>query len=134
MSERSIRRIHHVQITIPPGAEAAAREFYCGTLGLRETAKPESLAGRGGFWLELGDQQLHVGVEDGFDRLTTKAHVAYEVDDAAYWQQRLESAGATIAVSVPIPGFARFETRDPFGNRIELIQPLPEADSESETT
>lgn len=24
----------------------------------------------------------------------------------------------------PIPGFARFETRDPFGNRLEMIQPL----------
>ncbi len=119
-----IRRINHVQITIPRGAEDRARAFYCKTLGICEIRKPNSLAGRGGFWLELGGQQLHVGVEDGFDRLTTKAHVAYEVDDIDTWRKRLEDAGAVIGDSVPIPGYARFETRDPFGNRIEFIQPI----------
>lgn len=119
----SIRRINHVQITIPTGVEASARAFYCGVLGLTEIVKPESLAGRGGFWLEIGDQQIHVGTEDSFDRLTTKAHIAYEVDDIAYWRARLTSSGAVIGDSVPIPGYARFETRDPFGNRIEFIQP-----------
>lgn len=119
----SIRRINHVQITVPKGAEDQARAFYCGVLGLREIAKPESLAGRGGFWLAIGDQQIHVGTEDGFDRLTTKAHVAYEVENVAAWRQRLEANGAQIGDSVPIPGYERFETRDPFGNRIEFIQP-----------
>ena len=109
----SILRINHVQITVPTGMEAPARAFYCGVLGLREIAKPESLAGRGGFWLELGDQQIHVGVEDGFDRLTTKAHIAYQVDDVGWWRAHLERHGAVIGDSVPIPGFARFETRDP---------------------
>jgi len=28
--------LHHAQITVPPGAEAAAREFYCHFLGLAE--------------------------------------------------------------------------------------------------
>jgi catechol 2,3-dioxygenase-like lactoylglutathione lyase family enzyme len=120
----TIRRINPVQITVPMGAEAEARAFYCDVLGLREIAKPESLAGRGGLWLEIGDQQIHIGTEEGFDRLTTKAHVAYEVTDAVYWQARLTEHGAAIAESVPIPGFERFETRDPFGNRIEFIQPL----------
>ncbi|MFN8560464.1 MAG: VOC family protein [Anaerolineae bacterium] len=120
----SIRRINHVQITVPQGMEDAARAFYCRVLGLTEIAKPESLAGRGGFWLALGDQQIHVGTEDGFDRLTTKAHIAYEVDDVGWWRAHLEASGAVIGDSVPIPGCERFETRDPFGNRIEFIQPL----------
>ena len=119
-----IQRIHHVQITVPKGAEAAARAFYCDVLGLREIAKPESLAGRGGLWLAIGDQQIHIGTEDGFDRLTTKAHIAYEVADVAYWRERVEGNGLVMADSVPIPGFERFETRDPFGNRIEFIQPM----------
>ena len=119
-----IIRINHVQITVPKGAEEPARAFYCGVLGLTEIAKPESLAGRGGFWLELGDQQIHVGTEDGFDRLTTKGHIAYEVEDVGWWRAHLEANGAVIGDSVPIPGYARFETRDPFGNRIEFIQPL----------
>jgi catechol 2,3-dioxygenase-like lactoylglutathione lyase family enzyme len=124
----SIRRINHVQITVPKGAEDAARAFYCGVLGLPEIAKPESLAGRGGLWLAIGDQQIHVGTEDGFDRLTTKGHIAYEVDDVPYWRDRLIAAGLTLAESVPIPGFDRFEARDPFGNRIEFIQPLKETE------
>lgn len=124
----NIRRINHVQITVPKGAEDAARAFYCDVLGLPEIAKPESLAGRGGLWLAIGGQQIHIGTEDGFDRLTTKGHIAYEVDDVPYWRDRLIAAGLTIAESVPIPGFERFETRDPFGNRIELIQPLKETE------
>ena len=123
----NIRRINHVQITVPKGQEAEALTFYCDVLGLREIAKPESLAGRGGLWLEIGDQQIHIGTEAGFDRMTTKAHIAYEVADVAYWQARLEEHGAVIADSVPIPGFDRFETRDPFGNRIEFIQPVEDS-------
>lgn len=123
---RAIRRINHVQITVPPGAEDAARAFYCGVLGLPEIAKPASLAGRGGLWVAIGDQQLHIGTEAGFDRLTTKGHVAYEVEDVASWRERLIAAGLKITESIPIPGYERFETRDPFGNRIELIQPLKE--------
>lgn len=34
-----IRRIQHVQITIPPGTETEARNFYCGILGLLEIEK-----------------------------------------------------------------------------------------------
>jgi catechol 2,3-dioxygenase-like lactoylglutathione lyase family enzyme len=119
-----IRRINHVQITIPTGAEEQARAFYCGILGLREIVKPESLKERGGLWLELGDQQIHIGTEDGVDRTLTKAHIAYEVDEIAGWREHLHSRGAEIGDSVPIPGYDRFETRDPFGNRIEFIQPI----------
>ena len=120
----TIRRINHVQITIPRGAEEAARNFYCDVLGLHEIAKPGSLAGRGGLWLELGDQQIHIGTEDGVDRSLTKAHIAYEVDDIDYWREQIENSGAQIGDSVPIPGYERFEARDPFGNRIEFIQPI----------
>jgi catechol 2,3-dioxygenase-like lactoylglutathione lyase family enzyme len=119
-----IVRLHHAQITIPRGAEAQGRSFYCGLLGLPEVEKPPTLAGRGGFWLQIGDQQVHVGSEDGVDRTLTKAHLAYQVHDLPAWQQKLESAGIEIGDSAPIPGFRRFEFRDPFGNRVELIEPL----------
>ena len=115
--------LHHAQITIPREAEAQARYFYCKVLGLLEIAKPESLQGRGGFWLLVGDRQVHVGVEDGVDRQATKAHLAYQVTNIAEWQERLQAHGMKILDSVPIPGYCRFETRDPFGNRIEFIQP-----------
>lgn len=60
--------IAHVQIAIPTGAEDAARGFYCDFLGLREIAKPASLAARAGFWLRAGSMEVHVGTEAGFDR------------------------------------------------------------------
>lgn len=116
--------LHHAQITIPTGAEENARRFYCGVLGLPETPKPDSLAGRGGFWLEVGGQQVHVGAEDGVERAATKAHLAYRVDDLEAWRERLAGEGIAALEGVPIPGYARFEFRDPFGNRVEMIQVL----------
>lgn len=113
--------IDHVQITIPVGQEQIAHAFYCGVLDLTEIDKPDSLAGRGGLWLAVGEQQLHIGVEDGVDRTLTKAHIAYRVSNLAHWQTKLERAGCLILQSIPIPGHDRFETRDPFGNRIEFI-------------
>jgi catechol 2,3-dioxygenase-like lactoylglutathione lyase family enzyme len=118
-----ITNIHHVQITIPADAETAGRAFYCGVLGLTEIPKPDSLRDRGGFWLQVGDQAVHVGVEDGVARPATKAHVAYAVTDLATWRSRLQAQGIELLDGIPIPGYDRFEFRDPFGNRVELIQP-----------
>jgi catechol 2,3-dioxygenase-like lactoylglutathione lyase family enzyme len=118
----TIEGIDHVQITIPVGQEQIARAFYCGVLGLSEIEKPPSLVGRGGFWLRIGNQQIHIGVEDGIDRTLTKAHIAYKVVDLDTWRARLEEVGCLITESVPIPGCARFETRDPFANRLEFIE------------
>jgi catechol 2,3-dioxygenase-like lactoylglutathione lyase family enzyme len=115
--------IHHVQLTIPPGGEVAARNFYCRTLGLPEINKPASLQARGGLWLLVGDRQVHIGVEQGVDRLATKAHIAYQVHGLTGWRARLDAAGVEILEGIPIPGFSRFEFRDPFGNRLEMIEP-----------
>lgn len=119
-----IRQLNHIQITIPIGQEAAGRQFYCHLLKLTEIEKPLALQANGGFWLQIGIQQIHIGVEDGINRLATKAHLAYEVDDLAAWRSHLHSAGVTIVDNTPIPGYSRLMLRDPFGNRIELIQPL----------
>jgi len=119
-----IMGIHHVQITISREDEQAARDFYCRVLALPEVEKPDSLKGRGGFWVQVGDRLLHVGIEEGGDRSRTKAHVAYQVSNLAEWRERLAAAGIAVLESVPIPGFTRFECRDPFGNRLEMIQQL----------
>ncbi len=116
--------LHHVQITIPKGLEQEAKAFYCNVLGFKEIEKPDSLKGRGGFWLQVGEQEVHVGTEDGFDRLTTKAHLAYQVTNLVKWRETLESLQIEILKCVPIPGYDRFEFRDPFGNRVEMIQAL----------
>ena len=116
--------LHHAQITIPKGTEEAGKAFYCGILGLTEIEKPDSLKARGGFWLQVGDLQVHVGTEEGFDHLATKAHLAYQVSNLADWRKTLQSLHIEILEGIPIPGFDRFEFRDPFGNRVEMIQSL----------
>lgn len=119
-----ITRLHHAQITIPHGAEEQGRQFYCNLLGLPEIEKPEALQGRGGFWLQVGDRQVHVGTEDGVDRKATKAHLAYEVTDLQAWRSFLQDHGIMLLEAVPIAGYERVEIRDPFGNRVEFIQPV----------
>ena len=117
-----IAGLHHVQITVPGGREAEARRFYCDFLGLKEVGKPKSLETRGGFWLQAGDRQVHVGVEDGVDRSLTKAHVAYAVSGLEAWRSKLAAAGVEVFDGIPIPGYERLEFRDPFGNRVEFIE------------
>jgi catechol 2,3-dioxygenase-like lactoylglutathione lyase family enzyme len=122
MKNPLILKVQHAQITIPKDAEVEAREFYCEFLGLQEVPKPESLHGRGGFWLQIGAFQVHVGTEDGFDRTKTKAHIAYEVENLEGWREKLETRGVKILEGVPIPNYNRFEFRDPFGNRVEFLE------------
>jgi len=49
--------LDHVQITVPRGAEAAARRFYCGVL--RSFWEPGGDAGGGGW--DAGDRRAEPG-------------------------------------------------------------------------
>lgn len=113
--------IDHVQLAMPPGTEAIAREFYGNLLRLREREKPEPLARRGGCWFEVGSVKLHLGVEAAFQP-ATKAHPGLLVDDLALLTQRLRAAGIAVEDAGLLDGRARCYIHDPFGNRLELIQ------------
>ncbi|BDM83077.1 VOC family protein [Acaryochloris marina] len=126
--------LHHAQITVPSGQEQAAREFYCNILNLPEVQKPESLQSHGGFWLTVGDHRVHVGIENNVNRTHTRAHLAYEVTNLSKWRQIIENQGLNVLNGIPIPGFDRFEFRDPFGNRVELIQKIPNMIDKPQTT
>jgi catechol 2,3-dioxygenase-like lactoylglutathione lyase family enzyme len=117
-----ILKVHHAQITVPKGAEDKARGYYCELLGFREIAKPEALISRGGFWLELDGLQIHIGTEDGLDRKLTKAHLAYQVSSIGEWKTKIQEGGYDVLDGIPVPGMSRFESRDPFGNRIEFLE------------
>jgi catechol 2,3-dioxygenase-like lactoylglutathione lyase family enzyme len=73
--------VDHAQITIPKGAEDNAKAFYCEFLGLKEIEKPDNRKNNGGFWLEVGGFQVHVGTEDGFDSLPFPKARAFEFRD-----------------------------------------------------
>lgn len=117
-----IRAIDHVQLAMPPGEEAKARAFYGGVLGMEEVAKPPELAQRGGVWFQSGDAQVHLGVEREF-RPARKAHPALRVEGLAAMAERLRGAGAAVIDDEALPGFDRIYTADPFGNRLELLEP-----------
>ncbi|HVF46576.1 MAG TPA: VOC family protein, partial [Pyrinomonadaceae bacterium] len=87
-----------------------------------EIDKPASLAGRRGFWLAVGEFQIHFGAEDGVDRTLTRSHIAYLVTDLDRWKEKLEQNGLSVKDGIPIPNLRRFEFRDPFGNRVEFLE------------
>jgi len=117
----SVVGMNHAQVNVPKASLEKARDFYLGFLGLKEIPRP-AVFNSDGFWTNAGTFELHIGVEDGHDRMTTRAHMAYEVTDLAAWRRKVESTGYEITEQPKIPGFDRFHFRDPFGNNIELIQ------------
>ncbi len=118
-----IQRLDHVQLAMPVGREAEAKAFYEGVLGIPEVAKPPHLAARGGCWFERGHLKVHLGVDPHF-RPATKAHPALVVDDLAGFVAAATAAGHRVDPDQPLAGYDRAYVDDPFGNRIELLEPL----------
>jgi catechol 2,3-dioxygenase-like lactoylglutathione lyase family enzyme len=116
----NFKRLDHVQLCVPPGAETQAREFYGILLGLAEIEKPEPLQGRGGLWFQIADIQLHIGVEADHSR--SKRHPAFEVENIETVRKHLETNGVRTRDEIPLAGIRRFSFFDPFDNRIELLE------------
>jgi catechol 2,3-dioxygenase-like lactoylglutathione lyase family enzyme len=117
-----VRRIDHILIAMPAGREQEARAFYSGMLGFAEKAKPPQLAERGGCWFESGPVTVHLGVDKNFIA-ARKAHPAFIVDGLAGLETKLKQAGYKVTEDEPIEGCDRRHVEDPFGNRLELIEP-----------
>jgi catechol 2,3-dioxygenase-like lactoylglutathione lyase family enzyme len=115
--------LDHVQLAMPPSGEARARRFYGDILGLTEEVKPPHLAARGGCWFAGAALRLHLGVEVDF-RAAQKAHPALRVRGLAALRRRLEEAGFPTTADEPLVGIDRCYVDDPFGNRIELMEPV----------
>lgn len=120
----AVTALHHVQLAMPAGREDEARAFYIGVLGFTEVAKPANLVTRGGLWFLSGSADVHLGVEQDF-RPAKKAHPALLVDDLDAIRKTCEAAGSMLTIDEPLEGYDRAYVADPFGNRIELLQPLP---------
>ena len=118
-----IVRVDHVQLAMPPGGEALARVFFSDILGIPEVPKPLELAQRGGCWFERGALKIHLGVEADF-RPARKAHPALEVEDLPQLIRALKEHGRAVKEDEPLEGFYRVYVDDPFGNRIELLEPV----------
>lgn len=115
----TFKRIDHIHITVALDRLEEAKTFYTEVIGLELIERPTHLFKTPGYWFNIGDAQLHVGVETPLPVSTR--HTAFEVED-------VDSALAYLANKVQlleepvIPGRRRFAFLDPFGNRIELLQ------------
>jgi catechol 2,3-dioxygenase-like lactoylglutathione lyase family enzyme len=117
-----ISALDHIQMAIPEGGEHLARAFYIDVLGFIEQPKPDRLAKHGGVWLTSGALKLHLGVDPEF-RSALKAHPALLVAGLAELTTRCVAAGYQIFTAEPLEGYQRVFVSDPFGNRIELLEP-----------
>ncbi|NML50076.1 glyoxalase [Streptomyces sp. R302] len=118
----SLAGLHHVQLSIPPGGEAACRVFWGEVLGMAEVEKPPVLAARGGCWFRGGGVEVHLGVEEDF-RPARKAHPGIRVIGIRALADRLERGGTAVTWDDNLPGHLRFHAFDAFGNRLEFLEP-----------
>jgi catechol 2,3-dioxygenase-like lactoylglutathione lyase family enzyme len=118
----TIRGLDHVQLAMPEGQEAHATAFYEALLGIPQVPKPEHLANRGGCWFESGSVKIHLGVDPDF-RAARKAHPALLVDGLDDLVARLRDSGVAVQPGEPLDGYEHVYVDDPFGNRMELMEP-----------
>ncbi|WP_228387571.1 MULTISPECIES: VOC family protein [unclassified Nocardioides] len=124
-------RLHHVQVSCPPGGEELARRFWAEGLGLVEVEEPQALRSRGGAWFRSHDAdgaivaEIHVGVEEPFVP-ARRAHPALLLADPAALEEtgaRLETLGFEVdhRERHTFAGYERLHVRDGHGNRVELL-------------
>lgn len=117
-----VLNLDHVQLAMPAGREQEARAFYQGILGIPEVPKPAHLAERGGCWFERGGLKIHLGIDPDFVP-ARKAHPALLVRDLEKMKSVLLEAGCKLRPDTELEGYHRTYVDDPFGNRIELMEP-----------
>ena len=114
------KKLNHVQLCVSASQADQAKYFYSEILGLKEIDKPEYLKKNGGFWFEIADIQLHIGIEENQSK--SKRHPAFEVDDLNQLKELLLKNNIKIQEEISISGQNRFSFFDPFDNRIEVLE------------
>jgi catechol 2,3-dioxygenase-like lactoylglutathione lyase family enzyme len=117
------KRLDHIMLCIPEGKEEEARAFYTNILGLPELKELGYPIPNGAIWFQMGDIQLHVRAEKNHDA-TSQRHPAFEVNNLEAARALLVENKIEIKNESKIPDRNRLSFRDPFGNRIELIEML----------
>jgi catechol 2,3-dioxygenase-like lactoylglutathione lyase family enzyme len=118
----TVQGVDHIQLPIPIGAAVQARGFYQGLLGLPEVRHP-ALDKPGTLRFSLGWQRLDLS-EGHYTGVAPQAHIALRVQSLRRITKVLHGAGLRVDVA-PLPGGEeRIYIEDPFGNRLELIEPV----------
>jgi lactoylglutathione lyase len=130
-----IRGIGHTAIRVRD-IEASLR-FYRDILGMREAFRMRSPGGEtlGCVYLYIAPSQFLELFPGGSEeprtgeRVIGHSHVCYEVENAAAYLELLRSRGAPVDGELK-RGYSRcvqFWTRDPDGNRIEIMELAPDS-------
>lgn len=123
----------HVSLTVSDLEQAQA--FYGKVLGLKQAPRPD--LGVPGIWYELGgDLQLHILVNTDYPRTRVERdgftvcypHFALYCDDVPAKAAALRRKGLKVHDNHSLPEDAPFRqvfVKDPDGNMIEFIGPVP---------
>ena len=130
--------VHHIHLVVPESALAEARHFYLDVLGWPEAPKPASMATKS-FWVRLANLDLHIGPEGkaGVDWTQTSAHTSFHVPDLTRVRQSVETAGIETregnTAGRDFPNTRRFLCEDPWGNTLEFMEFIEEAEAVGES-
>ncbi|HXT64898.1 MAG TPA: VOC family protein [Pyrinomonadaceae bacterium] len=117
-----VTSLHHVNVTVRPELEKAAKEFYGSVLGLQNIPKPPT-SRQSGAWYQIGETQLHLSIAEEDATELSSRHVCFTVSDLAEAEAKFRQAGVDIiADPQPHPHAPRFYVRDPGGNQLEIAQ------------
>ncbi|MCY4349875.1 MAG: VOC family protein [Thiotrichales bacterium] len=129
--------LHHHGVRIGPSddAQAQARAFYAGLLGLEVDENRPDIPGLPGLWVYVGGEeqrtQIHLMGTDGpyarapnAEEDPTRPHVALAVEDINEARRELEARGVRHWTVRSLVGENSDQVfvPDPFGNIIELHQ------------
>jgi predicted enzyme related to lactoylglutathione lyase len=115
-----VTRLQHANVVVPVGSTADVAPFYQDVLGLRRIPKPAALDPAGAWFDVDGYAQVHLSERDG--ERHPDSHFALVVDDLDATLRRVADAGAPWTEQDDVFGGRRGFTRDPAGNRIELLE------------
>lgn len=110
--------IEHIHITAPAELQDDVAEWYRTCLLLEDIKKPEGTR-PGGYWFHAGAQELHISIDE--HNPPRDSHFALVVDALEPVIDCLRENGCHIEQATTIPGRHRFFTRDPAGNRVEIV-------------
>lgn len=119
-----VKRLHHASVPMPKGKQDEARAFYSGVLGMPELEPPPSLRHLGVVWFQASEDgdEIHLYEEPTGAPQAPGQHFCLQVDDVKAFAAEIAARGAVVEETIEIPGRPRFNTRDPFGNQIEVFQ------------
>jgi catechol 2,3-dioxygenase-like lactoylglutathione lyase family enzyme len=122
-----ITKFNHLTIAAPNGEHDKVIWFYEKFLGLKKLTPPKNLtASYDVWWYELGDKVLHVDFSPPFIKVPHNRHLCIEVEHLDDARKHFHSFDIETRADADVPHCIRFNVDDPFGNGIEVIEPIKE--------